>query len=333
MSINADRETFFPQASQNSRNFPTRKTLSCTSCRDRKIKCDKAVSCGPCLELGLKCIYPTRRVRASRAQRIALKARDEELVNRISHLESILKNKANAEVAVPTEDTLNVPSTPTFNRPQPQNGEPGQAIEPSIAVNDHYAAFVKQQGSSSRHLNSGFWSSLSKEFDDLRGLIEGSVGDDDDFDEWDSTSPDATGSPPDLIFQDFDKSLGIEAVHPNDTHSAVLFRVYFKNVDPVCKILHRPTVNAYFSDMAALYEPSTRRFKFRSLEAVTFAVYFAAVISMSAEECLMYLGKDKNLLATSYKRSAELALVQADFLNALEITTLQALTIYTVSTP
>ena len=262
-----------------------------------------------------------------------MRARDEELLDRISHLELLLANKANAGVVLSTEGTLDAPSTPAFGLSQPQNGESGQAIEPSIAVNDHYAAFVKQQGSSSRHLNSGFWSSLSKEFDDLRQLIEGCVDDDGDVDEWDSTSPDATASSPDLMFQDLDKSFGLEAVHPNDTHSAVLFRVYFKNVDPVCKILHRPTVNAYFSNMAALYEPSTRRFRFRSLEAVTFAVYFAAVISMSAEECLMFLGEDKNLLLARYKRSAESALVQADFLNALEITTLQALTIYTVSTP
>lgn len=282
--------------------------------------------CGPCLELDLRCIYPTRRGRVSQAQRVALRARDQELLDRISHLESLLADKANAGVVVSTESTLNAPSTPAFGLPQPQEGEPSQAI------NDHYAAFVKQQGSSFRHLNSGFWSSLSKEFDDLRGLIEGEAGDDDDLDAWDSASPDATDSSPYLMFQDLDIPFGPEAVHPNDTHSAVLFRVYFKNVDPVCKLLHRPTVDAYFSNVAALYEPSTRRFKFRSLEAVTFAVYFAAVISMSAEDCLMFLGEDKNLLSARYKRCVELALVQADFLNALEITTLQALTIYTVST-
>lgn len=122
-----------------------------------------------------------------------------------------------------------------------------------------------------------------------------------------------------------------EPEHPPDAHSAVLFRVYFNNVDPVCKILHRPTVDTYFSNVAALFEPSTRRFKFRSLEAVTFAVYFAAMNSMSVKECLTYLGEDKEELSARYKRSTESLLEQADFMNAMEITTLQALTIYIVS--
>lgn len=318
------------QASQTPRKLPTRKVLSCTSCRQRKIKCDKANPCEPCLESGLECIYPARRARAPRGHRDALKARDEELLSRIRHLESMLANKADTRLGTPTEGPLKAPATSVPDL-LPLRSDGVSDVGRGVTVDDHYAAFVKQQGSSSRHLNSGFWSSLSNEFDSLRQLIEGHVDDEDNVDEWGSPSTEGAYSSPDVVFYDNDRSSNEELEHPPDAHSAVLFRVYFNNVDPVCKILHRPTVNTYFSDVAALFEPSTRRFKFRSLEAVTFAVYFAAVNSMSSEECLTYLGEDKESLSARYKRSTEFLLEQADFMNTLEITTLQALTIYIVS--
>jgi hypothetical protein len=83
--------------------------------------------------------------------------------------------------------------------------------------------------------------------------------------------------------------------------------------------------------MEALVDPLTYQFKFKSFAAVTFAAYFAAVASMTSEECLAELGESRDLLMARYKRDAEVALVRADFLNTFEIITLQALTIYIVS--
>lgn len=316
---------------QNPRGFPSRKTLSCANCRQRKIKCSKANPCDGCLELGLECVFPNRRPRASRSQRDALKTRDEELLSRIRHLESILANKANAGLGEPFQGILDNSSAPVVNLFSPQSIQLTQSKGPGVTVHEHYAAFLKQQDSSSRHLNSDFWSSLNNGFDGLKKLIQDGEHDQDDIYDRDSPNTEATTSSPEWIFQDSDRPLEMEPIHPPDAHSAVLFQVYFQNFDPICKILHRPTVDAYFSDMTALFEPSTRRFRFRSLEAVTFSAYFAAVNSMSSDECLISFGEDKELLLARYKRSTELALVQADFLNALDITTLQALTIYIVS--
>jgi len=57
------------------------------------------------------------------------------------------------------------------------------------------------------------------------------------------------------------------------------------------------------------------------------------VASMSSEQCLTQLGESRDILVARYRRDAEVALVRADFLNSLEIITLQALTIYIVSIP
>ena len=219
----------------------------------------------------------------------------------------------------------------TLITPLPTNGNFVGVNQTAVTVDDHYAAFVKQQGRSSRHLKDGFWSSLSHEFDSLRQLIEGQTEDEDNFDDPGSLSIEDQEPSSIFIFQDPGGLVESETIYPSDAHSAVLFRYYFANFDPICKILHRPTVSAYFSNVKALVDPLTGKFKFRSLEAVTFAAYFAAANSMPPEQCLMHIGEQKDALVARLRHCVEVALVRADFLNSLEITTLQAFIIYIVS--
>lgn len=301
----------------------TRKPLSCTSCRQRKIKCDRVDPCDPCKKYGIECVFPTRR---ARGRRDAVGLRDSELLRRIKRLEGMLAEKV---------DKGSVDAAPIDNQgltlipPLPRNDGFQQQVPTN--VENHYRSFVEDQGSSSRHLNSDFWSSLSSEFDGLRQLVESRIDDEDEFDDEGSQSTEAINYSPNFILQDGESLAGHDVVYPSTAHSAILFEFFFANVDPICKILHRPTVNTYFSNLEVLLDPVTHRFKFRSLEAVTFAAYFAAVTSMSSEECMTHLGESKDTLSTRYKHNAEVALVQANFLNSLEISTLQALTIYTVS--
>jgi hypothetical protein len=304
-------------------HFSSRKRLSCTSCRQRKIKCNKADPCDQCLELGIGCIFPTRRIRAPRNKENALNTRDAELLRRISRLEGLLANKA---------DVRPTGFTPTLIQPLLSSDVLGEDTQPGLTADGHYAAFFKQQGSGVRHLNGEFWSSLSNEFDGLRELIGCPAEDEDEGDESITQVTEEVDCSPSFILQGPESSTARDIVYPSDAHSAILFQFYFTNVDPVCKILHRPTVTTYFSNMEVLLDPFTRRFKFRSIEAVTFAAYFAAIVSMSPQECLTYFGEDRDVLVGRYKHITETALVQANFLISLEITTLQALIIYIVST-
>ncbi len=318
--------------SQGARGAAVRKLLSCTSCRQRKIKCDKSHPCEPCLRSGIECVSPTRRVRAPHGKPEASEARDAELLQRISRLEELLANQGASGLAASNSVSSERNSSPNLLTPLPSNGVLGEGCQSGVTVDNHYAAFVKYQGSSSRHLNNDFWWSLSNEFDGLRQLIEGHVEEEDDeYDESQSPPIEASDSSSNVIFQAAATYNGSEAAYLSNAHSAVLFRAYFANFDPICKILHQPTVHTYFSNLDALLDPSTGKFKFRSLEAVTFAAYFAAVNCMLPEDCLTSLGEAKEILLARFKSNTEMALVQADFLNSMEITTLQALIIYIVS--
>jgi len=318
--------------SQGARGAAIRKLLSCTSCRQRKIKYDKSHPCEPCLRSGIECVSPTRRVRAPHGKPEASEARDAELLQRISRLEELLANKGDSGLAASNSVSSERNSSPNLLTSLPSNGVLAEGCQSGVTVDNHYAAFVKDQGSSSRHLNIDFWRSLSNEFDGLRQLIEGRIEEEDDeYDDSESAPIEISDSSSNIIFQAAAIHNGSEAAYLSNAYSAVLFRAYFANFDPICKILHQPTVHTYFSNLDALIDPSTGKFKFRSLEAVTFAAYFAAVNCMLPEDCLTSLGETKEILLARFKINTEMALVQADFLNSMEITTLQALIIYIVS--
>jgi Fungal Zn(2)-Cys(6) binuclear cluster domain len=312
------------------------KLLSCTSCRQRKIKCNKMHPCEPCQRSSLECVFPSRRVRAPRSKPRGLDTRDAELLRRIKRLERFMSN---VDDGTTTSRTSAEPPTPDLSNPTTSAPTPFQPTDVSeqgtqsdVGLDSQYASFIKEQGSGTRRLRGYFWRSLGDEFDGLRQLLEHPVeSDDEDGDETASASPESKMQSPLFILKEPDSIADLEASYPSDHHRTILYHFYLANVDPLCKILHRPTINAYLASSQELLDQSNRRFKFTSLEAISFAVYFAAVTSMTPQDCLTHLSKDKDVLLAQYKRNTETALAQADLLNTMEMVTLQAFTIYIVS--
>lgn len=108
----------------------------------------------------------------------------------------------------------------------------------------------------------------------------------------------------------------------------MLSDVFFSRVDPLLKILHRPTVKA---SIIAAAKDLGRIAGGSSQESLMFAVYFAAVTTLTAEECVQYFRRDKDSLLMQYKYGTETALANADLLNSMELVTLQAFVIFLVS--
>ena len=69
------------------------------------------------------------------------------------------------------------------------------------------------------------------------------------------------------------------------------------------------------------------------MEALMFSVYFAAVNSLTNEQCTTLLGEEKVVLMVRYRDNVEKALAKADFLNSTEMPALQALVIFLVCWP
>ena len=105
-----------------------------------------------------------------------------------------------------------------------------------------------------------------------------------------------------------------------------LGNLYFTRVDPLFKVLHRPSTLSFIYAATRDKKSITR-----GQEALLFAIYFASITSLSDSECLQNLGQPKTSLVKQYRGGIETALANANFLDTNEIVVLQALLIYLVS--
>ena len=120
----------------------------------------------------------------------------------------------------------------------------------------------------------------------------------------------------------------LRLLHPPPSQLTALFFYYEKNVDPMVRILHIPSLRKLVLSASANIDaiPSGNY-----VEALLFAMYYAAVTSLTQEECLHKFHDGRNSLLARYRSGTESALSNADLLSTKEIGTLQALVIFLVS--
>ena len=117
----------------------------------------------------------------------------------------------------------------------------------------------------------------------------------------------------------------LSSIHPNAVQSFNLWQIYLSNVHPLTKLLHAPTVQQVILETASNplgTAPVT--------EALVFAIYLAAVVSMRDEECLEVLGTSKDKALFRFCHATEEALSNMEFLKSTELEVLQAFVLYLV---
>lgn len=108
----------------------------------------------------------------------------------------------------------------------------------------------------------------------------------------------------------------------------MLCTFFMSNVEPMAKILHTPTLqNLVTNAIINIDDLPTGNY----VEALLFAMYYSAITTLTADQCLQNFQDERDTLLARYKAGFERALVNADFLNTTELGTLQALTIFLVS--
>ncbi|KAJ9317100.1 transcriptional regulator family: Fungal Specific TF [Paecilomyces variotii] len=115
----------------------------------------------------------------------------------------------------------------------------------------------------------------------------------------------------------------ITQFYPDATLALRLWTVYVNNVDPVLKILHIPTTqSAMVATIADTKSASP------TMIALSFAIYFAAVTTLTDKEISELSSNDRQTLLYQYKTGLNQAVIKADYLNKPDLQTLQALVIY-----
>lgn len=316
--------------------------LSCSNCRQRKIKCLKVYPCPHCVRGGLECIFPARK--RDRAPR---RNKNSELLNRLAKLEAIVGQVDPAAAALAA--TGSDESTTTISQASPvvqQQQQQQQRLQVQLDYRNSQKVSPRAQPSSkddptAKYVSGEFWANLSHEVEGIKTVLEQpseTEGESDTGDEQDTissgsgrqgsySSPSSNLVSAAIFGNPQTAKMNDRPLHPPPERIKKLRDVYFRNVDMLIKILHRPTIEKEFDLFIVNSEDNLPS---KSMEALFFAMYFAAVTSLSPERCRSLLGEDRTFLLAQYRQTVELALARADFLNNTSLECLQALTLYDV---
>lgn len=134
--------------------------ISCTHCRQRKIKCDKIHPCSPCQRSSLECVFPER-ARHPKKKKTGGKATNDELLVRLSRMEQLIGQLEGDEKTVNEgrrkgSQAVETGDAPLVKRETPPerrvSREDSQASQGSTADNNF-----------NRFIGGSFWRSLTNE--------------------------------------------------------------------------------------------------------------------------------------------------------------------------
>ncbi|KAL8695544.1 MAG: hypothetical protein Q9224_003367, partial [Gallowayella concinna] len=320
------------------------KSLSCGTCRERKVRCDKNQPCSTCQRAKVPCIFPSAK-RLPRKRQGERKKTNEKLLQRLNRLEALvekagLDEKDEQVVEKKKECSVDAPirSSPEKLSNADVARKKRDRSETSQSSGSQPGGKTALEGEMSRYLGSNFWASLSDEVEGLR--LELNQTSDEDIKEEEDTDEAAAATPitPNHLSQQLPSRNGfvfnfntpkidLRFLHPNPIHIESMCTIYLHNVDPISRILHKPTLRKFISGAKDHLDTMPGGSK---MQALMFAMYFAAITSLTPEECMASFGEEKHQLLARYRFGTEQALVQADILNSMEMVTLQALVIYLV---
>ena len=132
---------------------PAQQPLSCTHCRQRKIKCDKKYPCLPCSRSNLTCVFPER-ARHPKKKSAGSKATNDELMRRLGRMEELIeKIKVEGKDINGKKLVEDVSTSPDTNRSR----HASEARSSSSTGPD------PAEDGMSRYIGTHFWRSLTSE--------------------------------------------------------------------------------------------------------------------------------------------------------------------------
>ena len=142
--------------------------LSCVSCRQRKVKCDKARPCSACQRSKVDCVFPPR-LRLPRGRQGGCGTRTAEITRRLNRLEGLVERLGGEDVLTESlaggeADAGVAPLSAGAAGKDMRNGSLGVGSEDSSRTLDS-KPFVQADGR--RYLSGDFWTTLSGEVSSL----------------------------------------------------------------------------------------------------------------------------------------------------------------------
>lgn len=149
---------------------PTVNPRSCTTCRKRKVRCDKRHPCSNCSKSGTECIFPG----PGRAPRRTRKPPDTELLARLRRLEGVVQNLGKGVDEVGDGEFVETTAKPVMSEAQESENKcssknfclgihnsSDHVTDPGSLLKEF--GRLKVEGGKSRYMSNKFWVSLSDE--------------------------------------------------------------------------------------------------------------------------------------------------------------------------
>ncbi|KAJ9605647.1 hypothetical protein H2200_009496 [Cladophialophora chaetospira] len=299
-----------PSETTKNPSAPRLNPRSCVTCRRRKVKCNKENPCANCVRAGIECVFPG----PGRAPRKSRKPPDAELLARLRRLEGVV-HSLGAQV---DENGVISPTLAGSADIRARFGEAQAGGSPSSDRSD------SKRQSIDKHLGRLVINEdRSRYIAEMRDLLDPSTTDDED--EIQSPETDRLSNHQAFLFGYSSVMHDLRELHPSPSQIFILWEVFKENVDPIVRILHRPTARTILMNAASSLERVSK-----PAEALLFSIYFGAVVSLTPEQCQQLLDEDKQSLLKKYRFATEQALARADFLNSSSLICLQAFSFFLI---
>ncbi|KUI71428.1 hypothetical protein VM1G_06725 [Cytospora mali] len=243
---------------------------------------------------------------------------NQDLQERLARCEELLKEYATAKPASPpprspSPKRVKVDGVPELEDPIPKWKPAGKLVEEDGGL---------------RFMDSYLLGTVYDELKSMRRLVDEEIACDESTpaaatDEF-SNSPDGNSE---LIFGAVETpSASPEDFTPRPSHIVRLWQIYLDRCNPLTKIIHVPTVQPYLLE-ATGNSPNLPK----NVEALLFAIYTLAVVSMTKDECEEILGTQRDKALAKFSHGVRSCLMRLNFLKTHDLLTLQALVIYLIS--
>ncbi|OJD30781.1 c6 transcription factor [Diplodia corticola] len=339
MSASMDEQSsVWPSSSAASTPRTRRRAItSCDTCRRRKVKCDRHHPvCSPCRTARRPCLYSESSVRQhgiaaprhrnTAAVRRRLPRPDSSLDaidTRLERLESLLERVIHASARPPAprprdQSQASASASHVSSRASPDLPSPAaSSAEPIRAEDDGDGTLLVAKGGS-QFVSSHHWSLLATELQDIREIL----------------STDKEPSTPDVFAVPTGHVTQLLPADSSDCYE--LLRVFYLYVDPITRLVHRPSLDTRFALFVQQYvtprwltmnrsddrlEEKLNHDGLLQFRPLAFAIFYAATYSQAAASGY---AEDKRRLMATYRKGLELSLLAADFCSSSSLEVLQA---------
>ncbi|KAL4781314.1 fungal-specific transcription factor domain-containing protein [Aspergillus varians] len=275
---------------------------SCLLCHRRKIRCDKKSPCSACTRMGVLCCYPG----PEKAPRRPHKTTISDVSARVARLERTVRALSHDSAHYDSHDPSIPVAQASPGTPTAAGGSPGHASG-GVLVRGKY---------SSHYFDEILLSRVLEEEREMQYMLTNGETSDNKFSESLNISG-ILSSPPAVESRVF---------RPTKWQSTQLWQTFVNNVDPLTKILHIPTAQA--SVFGAISDASET---IEDINALLFAIFYAATTSLEEDDVGALLGHDKRTALGVFKLCFEQSLSRVNILDNPSLLSLQALAIYLLS--